>query len=55
MNYVYFLWITLILSIALLFILNYKLITYLDKNIPILIEQLKEIKKLKENLLTKYK
>lgn len=55
MNYGCFLWITLILSIALLFILNYKLITYLDKNIPILIEQLKEIKKLKENLLTKYK
>ena len=50
-----FLWITLILSIALLFILIYKLISYLDKNIRLLIHQIKEIKQLKENLLTKYK
>ncbi|GAA0107399.1 hypothetical protein UT300015_04580 [Clostridium tertium] len=50
-----FLWITLILSIALLFILIYKLISYLDKNIPTLINQFKEIKQLKKDLLTKYK
>jgi uncharacterized protein involved in cysteine biosynthesis len=55
MFYGYFLWITLILSIALLFILSYMLITYLHKNIPILIEQLKEIKQLKKDLLNKYK
>lgn len=55
MFYGCFLWITLILSIALLFILSYKLISYLDKNIPLILNQLKEIKKLKENLLTKYK
>lgn len=55
MFYGCFLWITLILSIALLFILGYKLINYLDKNITLLIKQLKELKKLKEDLLTKYK
>lgn len=55
MFYGYFLWITLILSIALLFILSYMLITYLHKNIPLILNQLKEIKQLKENLLTKYK
>lgn len=55
MLYGYFLWITLILSIVLLFILIYKLISYLDKNIPLLIEQLNEINNLKDELLTKYK
>ena len=55
MFYGYFLWITLILSIALLFILSYMLITYLHKKMTILINQFEEIKKLKENLLTKYK
>ncbi len=55
MFYGIYLWITLILSIALLFILIYKLISYLDKNIPLLLNQFKEIKKLKEELLTKYK
>lgn len=55
MFYVIFLWITLILSVALLFILSYKLVTYLNKNIPLILKQLKEIKQLKENLLTKYK
>lgn len=55
MFYGCFLWITLILSIALLFILSYKLISYLDKNILLILNQLKEIKQLKENLLTKYK
>lgn len=55
MFYGYFLWTTLVLSIALLFILGYKLISYLNKNITLLIKQLKELKKLKEDLLTKYK
>ncbi|MDU7362744.1 MULTISPECIES: hypothetical protein [Clostridium] len=50
-----FLWITLIISITLLFILEYKLVKHLDKNIPLILKQLKEIKQLKENLLTKYK
>lgn len=55
MFYGCFLWITLVLSIALLFILGYKLISYLDKNIRLLIQQIKEVKQLKKDLLTKYK
>lgn len=49
------LWVTLILSVALLFILIFKLVRYFYINIPLLINQLKDIKQLKEDLLTKYK
>lgn len=48
MIYGIFLWITLIVSIVLLFILEFKLVTYLYNETPLLVQLFKEYRNLKK-------